>query len=289
MLFNRLTYPLVFAVLLIAGLAFVVTPATGQLSVTDVDTTTTGIQISGIEGESVPFELTVTFPEGEVNGFGDEVGDIELIPTRLVNNEDDFVSNGATIGDITTTDDVVYTTTVTVTNLVEKIWISVPAGAAKTPGTVVTVNNVATLVQGQDTDALDQIEVNIVRNAAPPLTLSDNTVISDAPSFTVTLTSTVSISLTNADISVTGGYVEALAPDAAREVWTITIRRGAGQNQVTVGAAANSAYAFTARTYTVDTTGPVATITGTPVGGGPFSDNDYLWRTPANGHHAAYQ
>jgi hypothetical protein len=145
--------------------------------------------------------------------------------------------------------------------------IEVPQAAAQTPGRRVGSD----IVGATDTAAITEIEIEIIRNAAPPLTLSDNTTISDAPSFTLTLTSTVPISLTNADISVTGGYVEALAPDAAREVWTITIRRGAGQTQVTVGPAANSAYAFTARTYTVDTAGPTATITGTPpVGGGPF-------------------
>ena len=80
MLFNKLTCPLVFAVLLVAGLAFVATPATGQLSVVDANTTTPGIQVSGYAGQPVAFELTVRFPEGEVTGFGDEVSDIEIDP-----------------------------------------------------------------------------------------------------------------------------------------------------------------------------------------------------------------
>ena len=127
MLFNKLTYPLVFAVLLVAGLAFVATPATGQLSVVDANTTTPGIQVTGYAGQPVTFEVTITFPEGQVTGFGDADTDIGLIPTRLVNNEDVVVPNGATAGPVATTDDnTVYTTTITVTSVVEKVWVSVP-------------------------------------------------------------------------------------------------------------------------------------------------------------------
>ena len=267
MLFNKLTYPLVFAVLLVAGLAFVATPATAQLSVVDANTAATapGIQVTGYAGQPVAFELTVRFPEGEVTGFGDEVSDIGLIPTRLVNNNDEPVSNGATAGSVTTTDDIVYTTTITVTSLVEKIWISIPAGAAKTPGTVVDINGVKTLVQGQDTSALAQIEVNITRNAAPPLTLVGSLSIADTPSFTVTLTSTVPITLTNADISVTGGSITSLLPDTARQVWTVTIARLIGTTQVTMGPAANGAHTFTERTFFVSATAVITTTAPTGI------------------------
>ena len=70
-----------------------------------------GIQVSGYAGQPIAFELTITFPEGEVTGFGDAT-DIELIPTRLVNNNgdptDQLVPNGATVGNITTTDNRVH-------------------------------------------------------------------------------------------------------------------------------------------------------------------------------------
>ena len=68
MFFNRLKFILVFAVLLIAGLAFVATPATEAvtpvLSVPDeladdetvpIDQDTAGIQVYGIRAESVNF------------------------------------------------------------------------------------------------------------------------------------------------------------------------------------------------------------------------------------------
>ena len=51
----------------------------------------------------------------------------------------------------------------------------------------------------------------------------------------------------------------------------MTIRPGVGITQITVEPSATGAYIFPKGTFTVDTTGPVATITGTPpVGGGVF-------------------
>ena len=76
MFFNKLTYPFVFAALLIAGLAFVVTLATAAvtpvLSVPDevaddktepIDQDTVGTQVYGIRAEPVSFELTITFQD----------------------------------------------------------------------------------------------------------------------------------------------------------------------------------------------------------------------------------
>ena len=263
MLFNKLTCHLVFAVLLVAGLAFVATPATAQLSVVDADTAATapGIQVSGYAGQPVTFELTITFPEGQVTGFGDADTDISLIPTRLVNNDDIVVPNGASAGPVATTNNTVYTTAITVKSNVEKVWITVPAGAARTPGRRVGTD----IVGATDTAAITGIEVNIVRTAAPPLILVGAPAIADTPSFTVTLTSTVPITLTNADISVTGGSITSLLPDTARQTWTVTIARLIGTTQVTVGPAANGAHTFTARTFFVSATAVVTTTT-TPTG-----------------------
>ena len=115
------------------------------------------------------------------------------------------------------------------------------------------------------------IVVHIVRSAAPPLTLTpDRSIPGNAP-FTVTLTSTQAITLTTADLKVTGGSIDSLTPDAARRVWTVTIRPGVGIAQITVEPSTNGSYIFPKGTFTVDTSGPVATITGTPpVGGGVF-------------------
>ena len=67
------------------------------------------------------------------------------------------------------------------------------------------------------------------------------------------------------------GSIDSLTPDAARRVWTVTIRPGVGITQITVEPSTNGAYIFDKGTFTVDTTGPIATITGAPpVGGGPF-------------------
>ena len=262
MLFNKLTCPLVFAVLLVAGLAFVATPATGQLSVVDANTTTPGIQVTGYAGQPVAFEVTITFPEGQVTGFGDADTDIGLIPTHLVNNEDVVVPNGASAGPVATTDNTVYTTAITVTSVVEKVWVSVPAGAARTPGRRVG----ADIVGATDTAAIAGIEIEIVRNSAPPLTLVGTPSIADTPSFTVTLTSTVPITLTNADISVTGGsIITDPLPDTAKKVWTVTITRLIGATQVTVKPSATSAYAFTARTFFVSATAVITTTAPTGI------------------------
>ena len=72
MLFNKLKFILIFAVLLVAGYTFVATSAIAQLSVGDVkpvlsvpdaDENTNGIQVYGIRAETVTFELTVTFQD----------------------------------------------------------------------------------------------------------------------------------------------------------------------------------------------------------------------------------
>ena len=65
MFFNKLRYPLVLTVLLVAGVAFVAVPATAAvtpvLSVPDEladvegDDNTTGIQVYGIRSETVSF------------------------------------------------------------------------------------------------------------------------------------------------------------------------------------------------------------------------------------------
>ena len=257
MLFNKLTCHLVFAVLLVAGLAFVATPAIAQLSVVDADTAATapGIQVTGYAGQPVTFEVTITFPEGQVTGFGDADTDISLIPTRLVNNDDVVVPNGASAGPVATTNNTVYTTAITVKSNVEKVWITVPAGAARTPGRRVGTD----IVGATDTAAITGIEVNIVRTVAPPLILVGPPSIADTPSFTVTLTSAVPITLTNADISVTGGTVSLLSPDTARQVWTVTIARLIGTTQVTVGPSATGAHTFTPLTFFVSATATAST------------------------------
>ena len=147
-----------------------------------------------------------------------------------------------------------------------------PSAAANTPGRWDPDNgNGGVIVGNEATEKADQLVVNIVRSAAPPLTLSpDRSIAGNAP-FTVTLTSTTAITLTDADIKVVGGSVEALASNAAKRVWTVTIRPGVSITQITVEPSANGSYIFPKATFTVDTTGPVATITGTPpVGGGVF-------------------
>ena len=261
MLFNKLTYPLVFAVLLVAGLAFVATPATAQLSVVDANTAATapGIQVTGYAGQPVTFEVTITFPE-VVTGF--DATDIVLIPTRLVDSADKVVPNGATAGPVVTTDDnIVYTTTITVKSNVEKVLVEVPQAAAQTPGTLIQ----GEVVGDNPTAALSAITVEIVRSVAPPLTLVGSPSIADTPSFTVTLTSTVPITLTNADISVTGGSITSLLPDTARQVWTVTIARLIGTTQVTMGPAANGAHTFTERTFFVSATAVITTTAPTGI------------------------
>ena len=274
---NKLTSFLIFAVLLVAGLTFVATSALaavdGVLTVPDADSLKTDIQVSGFEGQSVTFKLTITFDE-VVTGF--DANDIGLLAAWDDNGTDRVITNGATAGPVTPAneDAVIYTSEITAKSNVDKVWIEVDTGAARTPG---TVDNAGEFILGELTNSLDQIIVKIVRRPAPAgsteLTLSGNTNISDTPSFTVTLTSTTPITLTSADIDVIGGNVESLSSDSAREVWTVTIARLIGRTQVTVGPAANSAYTFTVHTFTVgvDSVVPVATITGTPPpAGGAF-------------------
>ena len=114
--------------------------------------------------------------------------------------------------------------------------------------------------------------VEIIRSAAPPLTLSPDKLIGGNAPFTVTLTSTTPITLTSADIKVVSGSIDSLmASDTAKRVWTVTIRPGVGITQITVEPSATGAYIFPKGTFTVDTAGPVATVSGLPpVGGGAF-------------------
>ena len=282
MFFNKLTCPLVFAVLLIAGLAFIATPVTAAvtpvLSVPDEvenvpnEPDTEGIQVYGIRAENVSFELTITFQDDsvppvntQVTGFDDE--DIGLV---AADSNDRIVPTGATISAVrANANGSVYTTTITAKPNIDTVIINVLGGAANTPG---TVNRVTGEVTGNEpTEAADQIVVNVLRSAAPPLTLSpDRSIPGNAP-FTVTLTSSTAITLTSADLKVTGGSIDSLSSDAAKRVWTVTIRPGVAIAQITVEPSATGAYIFTKGTFTVDTTGPVATITGTPpVGGGVF-------------------
>jgi len=149
----------------------------------------------------------------------------------------------------------------------------VPDEAARTPDTFDGAN--VKVKRGEPTKVSsgteEQLVVNILRSAAPPLTLSPNKFIGGNAPFTVTLTSSTAITLTRADLKITGGSIDSLTPDAARKVWTVTIRPGVGIAQITVEPSTNGAYIFPKGMFTVDTTGPVATITGTPpVGGGVF-------------------
>ena len=283
MFFNKLKFILVFAVLLIAGLAFVAIPATAVtpvLSVPDevaddeiepIDQDTIGIQRYGIRAEPVSFPLTITFQKDPtadppvntpVTGF--DVSDIVL---QALDNNNNQVLNGATVAPLTTTDNAVWTTTITVKGNVSNVNIAVPAGSVKTPPVFFP-----TFKEGELVPATAVIKsVEIIRSTAPPLTLSpDRSIPGNAP-FTVTLTSSTAITLTSADLKVTGGSIDSLTSDAAKRVWTVTIRPGVGITQITVEPSANGSYIFPRGTFTVDTTGPVATITGTPpVGGGVF-------------------
>ena len=283
MLFNKLTCHLVFAVLLVAGLTFVATPGTAAvtpvLSVPDEvenvddEPDTQGVEVYGIRAENVTFELTITFREdpnavSPVTGFDAE--DIQLV---AADSNDGIVPGGATVSAVrSNANGSVYTTTITTKGNVNTVIINVPSAAANTPGRWDPGNgNGGVIVGNEATEQADQLVVNIVRSAAPPLTLSpDRSIAGNAP-FTVTLTSTTAITLTDADIKVVGGSVEALASNAAKRVWTVTIRPGVSITQITVEPSANGSYIFPKATFTVDTTGPVATITGTPpVGGGVF-------------------
>jgi hypothetical protein len=280
-IFNRLTYSLVLVVFLVSGIAFVATPATAQnvvpmLSVTDEDTSTgsPGIQVYGIRAESISFELTVTFqdtaPAVNIPVVGFDREDIVLVAADSNGN---VVPLGATASSVRpNTDGSVYTTTITAKQNVNTVIINVPAAAANTPGRWdPNAGNGGEIVGAVPTGAADQLVVHIVRSAAPPLTLSPDRLIGGNAPFTVTLTSVKAITLTSADIKITGGSVNSLASDAAKRVWTVTILPGVGITQLTVEPSATGSFIFPKGTFTVDTTGPVATITGTPpVGGGVF-------------------
>ena len=283
MLFDKLKFILIFALLLV-GPAFVATPATAAvtpfLSVPDEvtgdddDPDTQGIQVYGIRAESVSFELTITFQKtpGDdatntpVTGF--EIDDIDLIAADSGGN---LVHLGATASPIRpNADRSVYTTTITAKGNIDTVVIDIPEDVATERLTLAEI-----LREGVDaaptTDAADRLVVNIVRSAAPPLTVSpDRSIPGNAP-FTVTLTSSTAITLARADLKIGGGSIDGLSSDAAKRVWTVTIRPGVGITQITVEPSANGSYIFPKGTFTVDTTGPVATITGTPpVGGGVF-------------------
>ena len=282
MLFNKLRYRLVFAVLLVAGLAFVATPATEAvtpvLSVSDEvedvpgEADTIGIQVYGIRDEPVSFELTITFqndPNADppvntrVTGF-----DVDDIVLQALDDNDNTVLNGATAATPITADSAVWTTTVTVKGNVSKVNIAVPADSVQTEPVFAPGN----FQPGRLVPAAAVTEsVEIVRSTAPPLTLSPDRSIGGNATFTVTLTSTTPITLTSADLKIVGGSVDSLSSDAAKRVWTVTILPGVSRTQITVEPAENGNYIFPKGTFAVDTIGPVATITPTPVGGGVYS------------------
>ena len=254
MFFNKSLVSLVFAVLLVAGLALLAIPATAAvtpiLSVTDVDEDTTGIQIYGIRTESVIFKLTVTFQDdqntnAEVTGFG--LDDIELI---AADSSGKVLLDGATAVSISSNDArSVYTVTITAGGDIDRVRINVMRNAAKTPGRLVDDR-----VEGLEaTDPAVPIVVDIIRSAAPPLTLSDDMSISGQAPFTVTLTSIKAITLTRTDIDVKGGYIPAdgLSSDATKKVWTVTIVPGPNVKEVIIDPTPTGAYIFRKGTYTV--------------------------------------
>ena len=297
MFFNKLTYLLVLILLPVAGFVFLAIPAVAAngdvkpvLSVPDeladdvtapIDQDTLGIQRYGIRSESVSFPLTITFqntlvdsnPNTAVTGF--DASDIKLI---AVDSSGGIVPLGATAVPVrSNAAGSVYTTTITVKGNINTVLINIPVAESSDEEDVRTVGTVdlsqsPPVVSGDEAIGEGkQIVVHIVRSAAPPLTLTpDKSIPGNAP-FTVTLTSTQAITLTTADLKVTGGSIDSLTPDAARRVWTVTIRPGVGIAQITVEPSTNGSYIFPKGTFTVDTSGPVATITGTPpVGGGVF-------------------
>lgn len=253
--------------LLVAGLTFVAIPATAAvtpaLSVTDADDVTPGIQVYGIRAEDVSFQLTVTFQDTansnantQVTGF--DVNDIVLYPADSSNN---IIPGGATAVPVSpNANSSVYTTTITVKGNISKVIVQVPAAAAQT---LPTIGQNDQVTPGRDTAAGTpaNLVVNIVRSAAPPLTISADTSISGQAPFTVTLTSTKAITLTHADIHVTGGDIptNGLSSDTTRKVWTVTIRPVIDVEEVIVRPATNGAFIFPKGTFTV---GPQITRQG---------------------------
>ncbi len=243
-------------VLYLIGLACITTSSLAQLTVQDIDPATEGIQVNGVQGQQVTFTLTITFAE-EVRGFDNT--DIKLITTRVSGTNDVIVQNGAEVGPVSTTDNVVYTSEITAVSEVEKVWIRVSNGAARTLDRVIA----GTVIEGEDTPAFPSIEVDIVRTSPPPgataLTLAGNTQISNTPSFTFTLTANTGISLTAEDIKITGGSVESITSNTAKNVWTVTIARGIGKTVVIVSPDNPAQFTFPRTTFTVNTTIPIGT------------------------------
>ena len=263
MFFNKSLCSFVFAMLLVAGLAFVAIPATAAvkpvLSVTDVDEDTTGIQVYGIRTESAIFELTVTFQDQStdantpVTGF--DVTDIELI---AADSSGTIVPLGATAASVSANaDSSVYAVTITAKGDIDTVLIDVVDAAARTPGRLIGGR-----VEGNEpTEPADHLVVNIVRSAAPPLTLSDDMAISGQGPFTVTLTSAKAITLTRTDIDVKGGYIptNGLSSDATKKVWTVTIVPGPNVEEVIIDPTPAGDYIFRKGTYTV---GPLTILQG---------------------------
>ena len=266
MFFNKSLLSLVCAMLFVASLAFLAIPATAAvtpvLSVTDEDDARSGIQVYGIRAESVSFELTVTFQEDindnntntQVTGF--EASDITL---HAADSNGNIVQRGATATSFRAdaNNDGVYTMTITVEGDIYTVLIGVPAEAANTPG---RIDNNA-VVGNEFTQPAENIRVEIVRSAAPPLTISPDTSISGKVPFTVTLTSTKRITLTHADIHVTGGDIptNGLSSDTTGKVWTVTIRPVIDVEEVIVRPTTNGAFIFPKGTFTV---GPLITREG---------------------------
>ncbi len=286
---NKLTHFLTIALLLVAGFVFLATPAPAQqlninpslkpvLTVPDqienvkTEPDTMGIQVYGTRAESVTFELTVTFqntadsPAVNTPVTGFDVTDIQLF---AADSNGRIVPDGATADSVRSDDRSVYTTTITAKGNINDVVIRVPERAAATTLTLQQI--IDTNTQAEATAAATQIRVKIVRSAAPPLIVSPDRSIGGNAPFTMTLTSTKAITLTRADLKITGGSIDSLSPDAARKVWTVTIRPGVAITQITVEQATNGDYVFPKGTFTVDTTGPVATITPVPIGGGVYS------------------
>ena len=266
-------FTIAVVVLCMIGLAWVTTPATAQqpqygveLTVTDTDLTTTEIEVSGYEGRSVIFGLTITFTE-VVEGF--DVTDITLVAARGADNI--VVPDGASAAPVTTTNEMVFTTNVTVLSTVDRVGITIGRDVAKIPNTYNP--DTGNVDEGQGSPGIEErILVEIVRVAPPPdLTVTGNTQIGNANAFTFTLTSATAIILTETDIKVTGGVIDSVIQDPTNNlVWTVTISRLAGRTAVIVESAVPTEFTFQRTTFTVDAGGPVATITGTPpaTGGG---------------------
>ncbi len=265
MFFNKSLRSFVFATLLLAGLVCVAIPATAAvkpvLSVTDADDVTPGIQVYGIRAEDVTFELTVTFQDTANNDANTAVTgfDVNDIVLNAAGATTAIVPLGATAIPVTpNANGSIYTTQITVKNNINRVHIAVQQGAGQTLG---TLGADGTFNPGALTIAADPQIVEIVRSAAPPLTISADTSISGKAPFTVTLTSTKAITLTHADIHVTGGDIptNGLSSDTTRKVWTVTIRPVIDVEEVIVRPATNGAFIFPKGTFTV---GPQITRQG---------------------------